>query len=293
MLTSQLSVSVCTVLYRSEDVISDFLTSLVPRLEADDELLLFDNSETDDLQEAVAELTRESECRVRYFFNGGNVGFARACNTLAEQASNSRLVFLNPDIRVIDFDCHSHQPYELVGARILDSDGQDEYTYGLKRRLADEVSLRWLRRRGRRPDGAGYVSGAALSVDRTRFLAEGGFDERFFMYYEDIDLCLRLSQAGTSVRVSDSWVVVHKGGSSARKVRKLSEIRSFDSSLLFHQKWDSHVRTFATWSLIDSLLRLPVWLILGQRTNLAAQWSLTKHIASSLRSPLFVRASAR
>jgi N-acetylglucosaminyl-diphospho-decaprenol L-rhamnosyltransferase len=292
-MTSVQSISVCTVLYRSEDVISEFLTSLISKLESNDELLFFDNSESDDLARVVSELTRETSCRVSYFFNGENIGFARACNALSRHATNSRLVFLNPDTRTIEFDCRSHAPNEIVGARIRDSNDHDECTYGVKRGLTDEVSLRWLRRKGKRPYGVGYVSGAALSVDRSRFEEVGGFDERFFMYYEDIDLCLRMSNVGTLVRVSDAWVVVHKGGSSARKLKKLSEIRSFESSFLFHEKWHGSVRTFTSWCLIDALLRLPVWLVLGQRTNLAAQWSLTKHIARSLRGTLFVRAKAR
>jgi N-acetylglucosaminyl-diphospho-decaprenol L-rhamnosyltransferase len=291
-MTSAQSLSVCTVLYRSEDVISEFLTSLVPKLESNDELLFFDNSESDDLARVVSELTRETSCRVSYFFNGANIGFARACNALSRHATNSRLVFLNPDTRTIEFDCRSHAPNEIVGARIRDSNGHEEYTYGVKRGLADEISLRWLRRKGKRPHGVGYVSGAALSVDRRRFEEVGGFDERFFMYYEDIDLCLRMSNVGTLVRVSDAWVVVHKGGSSARKLKKLSEIRSFESSFLFHEKWHGSVRMFTSWCLIDSFLRLPLWLILGRRSNLVAQWSLTRRIVRALREILFGPAAA-
>jgi N-acetylglucosaminyl-diphospho-decaprenol L-rhamnosyltransferase len=81
--------------------------------------------------------------------------------------------------------------------------------YGLARRLADPKA-----RRDVRPGE--FVQGAALLLRREAFDAVGGFDQRFFMYGEDADLCARLREAGWGIGVHPDAVFVHIGGGSTR-----------------------------------------------------------------------------
>ena len=74
-----------------------------------------------------------------------------------------------------------------------------------------------------------WLSGACLLVRRDAFLAARGFDERFFMYWEDADLCRRLRGQGHSIRYVPGATAVHKVGQSSRTAKR-SSIRAFHQS---------------------------------------------------------------
>jgi N-acetylglucosaminyl-diphospho-decaprenol L-rhamnosyltransferase len=74
-----------------------------------------------------------------------------------------------------------------------------------------------------------WLSGACLLVRRDAFLAAGGFDERFFMYWEDADLCRRLRGQGHTIRYVPGATAVHKVGQSSRTAKR-SSIRAFHQS---------------------------------------------------------------
>jgi GT2 family glycosyltransferase len=79
-----------------------------------------------------------------------------------------------------------------------------------------------------------WVSGACMLVRREAFAAAGGFDERYFLYWEDADLCRRLRAAGHHVRYAPAATAIHRVGHSSRGVRP-SAIRAFhDSAYLYY-----------------------------------------------------------
>ena len=81
------------------------------------------------------------------------------------------------------------------------------------------------RERGTPREGtAGWLSGACLMLRREAFASVGGFDERFFMYFEDTDLCERLAKAGWDVVYAPSATVVHHGGhATSRDLARMSK----------------------------------------------------------------------
>ena len=74
-----------------------------------------------------------------------------------------------------------------------------------------------------------WVSGSCILVRREAFSEIGGFDERYFLYWEDADLCRRLRNAGWSIRFRPDTRVVHVGARSSRTVKPLA-IRAFHRS---------------------------------------------------------------
>ena len=74
-----------------------------------------------------------------------------------------------------------------------------------------------------------WLSGACMLVRREAFLAAGGFDERFFLYWEDADLCRRLRNRGLHIRYVPDATAVHKVGQSSQTARR-SSIRAFHAS---------------------------------------------------------------
>jgi GT2 family glycosyltransferase len=102
------------------------------------------------------------------------------------------------------------------------------------------------------------VSGAAILVRRDVFLDLGGFDEGYFMYYEDIDLCMRAGQRGVAVLVQDAWRVEHLGGHSVGRSTpslRAAHLRSYQSGRRFHLVHGSSVRGYDILAVVDGVLR--------------------------------------
>jgi GT2 family glycosyltransferase len=265
--------SFCVVLYKSGDVLGSMMSSLLPHLKDDDEIIFLDNFPASDDHILVDELRDKSSAPVHYFSSAENVGFARACNEIAGKASKQRLIFLNPDTTTEQFDRSSHKKNCLVGPLIFNINGERQSSSGTSRTIWDEFKMRWLRRFEihNSQDEIAYVSGAALSIDKIAFDALGGFDEEFFMYFEDIDLCFRARDIGMRIEISDTWRVGHVGGSAAKKIRTVSELRSLRSALIFYEKWNQNVRVYKSLILLDSVARLFAYLARREIANMRSQ----------------------
>jgi N-acetylglucosaminyl-diphospho-decaprenol L-rhamnosyltransferase len=99
-----------------------------------------------------------------------------------------------------------------------------------------------------------WVSGACMMARREALTAVGGFDERYFMYWEDADLCRRLREKGHSTRYVPACTIVHSGGVSTRAARTLATNAFHQSAYTYYA---THVaRTMAGRGLAWTLLQL-------------------------------------
>jgi GT2 family glycosyltransferase len=185
-----------------------------------------------------------------------NVGFGAGCNALAAGSTAEWLLFLNPDAAITSWPWHPApgQRGRIYGP-ILSGNGRPGKHYGRSYRIRDEVSRSWLRRTGTEPVGIGFVSGAALLVHSDDFRQLGGFDEGFFMYYEDIDLCLRANAGGVGTFLEHAWRVDHVGMHSTNADRRAALLRSFRSACRFHRNQGERVWLFRSYVVIDAALR--------------------------------------
>jgi N-acetylglucosaminyl-diphospho-decaprenol L-rhamnosyltransferase len=163
----------------------------------------------------------------------GNVGFGSACNRGAAETTEPYLFFLNPDT-VLDADCVLQLAARLdndptlvaVGPTVRNPDGS---IYPSSRQFPSLITAaihgflgpvfpnnRWSQQY-LRPARAEWISGTALMVRRHAFEQVGGFDERYFMYVEDVDLCWRLRPLGRVAVVSNAGMVHRIGGSSGNR----------------------------------------------------------------------------
>jgi N-acetylglucosaminyl-diphospho-decaprenol L-rhamnosyltransferase len=178
--------------------------------------------------------------RIQLIEGQGNIGFAAACNRGVERATGELLLLLNPDCllppggvaALLKESAEWPQPW-LLGCRLVYPDGREQA--GARRReptprrmlveglglyrLAPEAS--WLERvnQHEEPLPARTVevevsSGACLLLPRADYQALGGMDEGYFLHVEDIDLCLRLRQAGGRVYFTPRVVAEHRKGAS-------------------------------------------------------------------------------
>ncbi|NII50171.1 glycosyltransferase [Frigoribacterium endophyticum] len=228
-----------TVTYSPGPTLESFVDSLVPNGFPPARVVVVDNGSTDGAPEAVAE-SRRSVTLVR---SPGNVGYGRAVNLGAQQAGPDEqwLLVCNPDTlatpdtltRLLEA-AHRAPRAGALGPRVLDPDGSvypsaralPSIRTGIGHALLSGVwpSNPWTRRYQQRDVSAsetaaevGWLSGAFLLLRREAFEEIGGFDDDFFMYFEDVDLGRRLAEAGWSNLFVPDAVVTHVGGESTAR----------------------------------------------------------------------------
>ncbi len=188
------------------------------------ELIVVDNDSGD----GSAERIRSAVPSAKVFESGANLGFAGGCNFGVARATGEFVGFINNDARPADGWISAavavlcaDSSVGAVASKVLDWDGEViDYVDG---------SLTWFgmgyKREVGRPDAAEYDvpkdvlfgTGAAMFVPAALFREVGGFDERFFMFYEDVDLGWRLNLLGYRVRYVPGSVAYHKHHETMRK----------------------------------------------------------------------------
>jgi len=216
------------------------------------EAVVVDNASSDNSAAIVETFPRATLIR-----NPANVGFGRAVNQAAAVATAPRLLLVNPDCRLVSGAISTLRSVldaepscAVVGPRIFDPDGTvqgsargdpDMLTGLFGRTGALRVLLPFLSvarrnvvvedavRTGASSVVVDWLSGACMLIRRDAFTAAGGFDERFFLYWEDADLCRRLRNRGFQVRYVPGASAVHQVGRSSQTARR-SSIRAFHAS---------------------------------------------------------------
>jgi len=202
----------------------------------DGEIIIVDNNSKDGSKENL--VTKFPG--VKFIFNNENLGFAKACNQGFKISSGDHILFLNPDTVLSEtclIDCISfletHEDAGAVGVRMLDDKGNflKESKRGLPSPSASFYKLFGLSAifpgsktiakyyQGHLPEKENnpveVLSGAFMMIKRTVFEKVNGFDETFFMYGEDIDFSLRISQLGYINYYLGKISITHlKGGST-------------------------------------------------------------------------------
>ena len=229
-------------------------------------VLVVDNGSQDGSVEAIR--TRRPE--VTLIALGRNAGFG-AANNVALRASDAPLVLLlNSDTRVgagaIDtlIDRLEATGAVAVGPRLVNGAGRPEISFGemlspvaeLKQRLRQRAAASdhplaraYVGRRLARERVVDWVSGACLLVRRDAALAAGLFDERYFLYEEDVDFCAALRAHGGRVVYTPRTEIVHLRGRSRRVAGARSEAAYDRSHLAFYEKHAPRLVPLLKWWL--------------------------------------------
>jgi hypothetical protein len=198
------------------------------------ELILVDNASRDGIPPAI-ERAHQHDDRFKVIYNHHNLGFGRAVNLAARQAHGQALLILNPDCLLGEEDLlrllavqAAHPNAGLIGAVVCDADGRPDPASWRRDPLLRRSLNTLLGRRGDAvqvkreiPDEvieAEAISGALMLMSRELFERLGGFDERYFLHCEDLDLCRRVRDSGHQVLLAGDVRVAHgKGGSSRHR----------------------------------------------------------------------------
>ncbi|MCI0699589.1 MAG: glycosyltransferase family 2 protein [Planctomycetia bacterium] len=199
-----------------------------------------------------------------------NLGFAAAINRGCWQASGSWVLLLNPDVTVPDgflddvFDAikraELHPQIGVVGFRLLNRDGTIQASAGtfptFSRTLAGVLLPRARRKCSVDPEDephmVEWVTGGCLLVRRDCFDQLGGLDESFFLYYEDVDFCLRAAETGWRVVFDPLLEVVHHWPLHARPVPPALRLITRHALLTYARKhwprWQSRLLCGLVWA---------------------------------------------
>ncbi len=259
MQDSSVKVSIIIVTHNSLPVIETCLKHVqVAAEKIRHEIIVVDNDSSDNTPSFVKNFCPQAKLHL----NRQNKGFASACNTGAELAESALLLFLNPDLFLdqpaIAELLNSHSRSDRVGAvvgRLRFPDGKFQPTC---RQLPTMSNVLFSRRgvfglfskansRYTLPDydeitSVPAAAGTLMMISRELFKRIGRFDERFFMYMEDTDLCKRLIMAGFKNYFVPSAGGVHDWGegSKAGAVR-----RSFYHHLSVYKYFNKHRQDLA------------------------------------------------
>ncbi|HEX2694455.1 MAG TPA: glycosyltransferase family 2 protein [Acidobacteriota bacterium] len=229
----------------------------------DCEVIVVDNASTD----GSAALVAERFPRVRFIRNDKNEGFGRANNRAVRESRGEFLLFINTDVvlhpgalELLMEEMRTHSDTGVVGPALLAPAGSFQASFGGRTSFFAEFAKKGLLNRNRtrslRKDRSRrevrWVSGAFFLARRQAFLEAGGFDERFFLYFEDIDLCERILGKEWRVIFLPDAASLHHGGAStsARPLRSRVEYRK--SQIRFYRKHGSAASLF----LLKAYLRL-------------------------------------
>ena len=305
------SLSIVIVNWNTRDQLRECLSSLsVPTLPAHwsiEDVVVVDNASTD----GSADRLSSPVGRLRIERNERNRGFGAACNQGAAVAGGEALLFLNPDTRL--FASSLEAPLTLLGAPERASTGiigialEDESGHVARvcarfpragHFLAQAVGL------DRIHPGSGHlmrewdhldsrpvdqVIGAFFLVRRSLFDRMEGFDERFFVYFEEVDLALRARRAGFASYYCAEARAFHSGGGSSRQIKGQRLFYVLRSRLQYGAKHfgivEFGVLLFAT-LLVEPISRLVQLLLsgrIGEISNLLEGYSLLFRQGLSLR----------
>ncbi len=246
----EIGLTVIMVNYNGEGFLTQALASLqaeLNNLSIVSEVMMVDNGSQDN---SVILVQKEFPW-VRILPLSQNVGFGGAANAAARESSGTYLFFLNHDVEVlpgclgqlIDF-IKGNKNYGVVAPAVHNPDGSFQLSFGPELNLVSEFFLKYLashyysclyrRLKEKMERDVAWVSGVAFLIPRDVFVRLGGFDERFFLYVEDVDLCLRLRQQGWKIRFLPRAKIIHYRGAAASLVPDLSLTEAKRSQLLYY-----------------------------------------------------------
>lgn len=247
-----IKLSIVTLSYNTKDLILQCLNSVISQYKnelkkKEIEIIVVDNNSTDGSPSEISNIKNQIS-NLKLVQNKENVGFAKGCNIGAKAALGKYLLFLNSDTQVLDkgfmsmIDFMDKNPkVAILGGKLENNDGSIQPSSGkfynlfnLTLVLLGLERIGFVRSSPNKVQRVDWVSGACMMVRGDVFEKLTGFDEKLFMYMEDMELCFRAKKLGFSTYFYPNLKLRHKSLGSSN--RTFAIINIYKGVLNFYSK---------------------------------------------------------
>lgn len=227
------------------------------------ELIIVDNNS----QDGTSELIKKEFPKVTYICHEKNNGLASGNNSGIQKAQGEYLLILNPDVAVFEGMCdkliafmESHPRAGIVGPRLINPDKTLQFStfefpqwytpilrrtlFGIFPQAASHLRSYMMKNWDHAQDAkVPWVLGAAMCIRKSALRAVGGQDEKFFLYFEDVDWCRRFWEKGYEVWYAHDIPFVHY---HRRESAEHPGMQGFNKITLIHMRsWLTYIRKYA------------------------------------------------
>ena len=257
----QIQLSIIIVTWNTADITLKCIQTIKKFLKGIEyEIIVADNGSSDD---TVAKLKKEGE--VILIENKANLGFGKGNNIASALAKGDYLLFLNSDMELLDnqlknmFDyIKIHPEIGLIGPKFLNIDLSDQGSVFPPQSYLNAFKEFWFGQKAyskyvpssQIPVEVFSVSGGAVMVKRSLFKQIGGWDKRYFMFYEDLELCRQVKKMGFQVFYYPQCRFIHRHGASGKTLADSANQwrRLIPSSKIYHGLFKHYLLFLITWS---------------------------------------------
>jgi len=264
LIDKKIDISIIIPNYKSKRYLRKNLSSICEKIAlVRKEIIIINNDKEENLEDIQEEFPN-----IKILDHKKNVGFGAAVNLGVKKSSGKYLFFLNPDCEIISdnieqiiSEFETNKKVGIIGSQLVGMDNEiQEWIAG------KEVTLWNLIRNNicfsssqkicssREKTKVHWVSGAAMFIKKGLFDEIGGFDERFFMYFEDVDLCKRVRKIGKIICFFPKFKVKHIGGGSCLN-KKIQKRDYFDSQRYYFKKHNGKMG-FCILKILQNTFRL-------------------------------------
>lgn len=224
-------VSVIIVAYNCEEFIDSCIKSVLKFLPENGEIVIIDNKSTDKTLGKLRKYYLNPEIKI--LESEENLGFGKANNKACKIAEGEYLFLQNPDTELFEpvlnkiINFYSSKPdIGIVAPKLVMPNKKTQPSVIKFPSLSGAISDLFFKKAGdyfpyvpekEEPSEVDCVFGAAMLIKTDLFRKVGGFDEKYFMYYEDIDLCKRVNEAGMKVYYYPKVSIKHLVGGTKSK----------------------------------------------------------------------------
>ena len=281
--------SIILVNYNTSEMTRQCIRSIYAQVREPMEIIVVDNASRDN---SVRDIAAEFE-DVQVIEAGGNIGFGSANNLGVRTATGEYIFLLNSDTILrndpLPYFIEALQENEqtgVVGAYLTDQDGKPSLsggrTYSIQKYLSlgMRAYLHLVGSKHQHPSHpqVDYVIGADMFMRKSLFEATDGFDERIFMYFEDVELCDRITRSGYKNRLVKGPEIVHLEKAEGQNM--FVKIHNMASLMYCMQKkyprWQ-----FRLFQLTFFLLKLPLMILKGEREYVMAAWHWERYMRNN------------